>query len=46
MCIVIGADTALNPQPAASPGRWLQAIEQSFNARGTMQAFLIGLRHL
>jgi hypothetical protein len=25
MCIVMGADTALNAQPAASPGRKLQA---------------------
>ena len=25
MCIVMGADTSTNTQPAASPGRWLQA---------------------
>ncbi len=26
MCIVMGADTATNTQPAASPGRYLQAF--------------------
>jgi hypothetical protein len=26
MCIVMGADTALNSQPAASPGRYMQAM--------------------
>ena len=26
MCIVMGADTALNAQPAASPGRYLQCL--------------------
>ncbi len=29
MGIVMGADTALNSQPAASPGRWLQAKSDS-----------------
>ena len=27
MCIVMGADTALNSQPAASPRRWLQFMK-------------------
>ena len=31
MYIVMGSDSASNTQPAASPGRWLQAFEQYAN---------------
>jgi hypothetical protein len=35
MCIVMGADTALNSQPAASPGRWLQLDKRLIEGRLT-----------
>ena len=31
MGIVMGADTAMNAQPAASPGRWAQAWQTLTN---------------